>query len=66
MPYAESHGNFIFVDTKTDSVRLSAELLKRGVIVRPGPQWGFPNALRVSIGTANENMTFIQTLKALL
>ncbi|MDL2217193.1 histidinol-phosphate transaminase [Christensenellaceae bacterium OttesenSCG-928-M15] len=66
MTYAESHGNFIFVDTKRDAVKLNAELLKRGVIVRPGPQWGYPNALRVSIGTMEENKTLIEALKELV
>lgn len=66
MTYAESHANFIFVDMKTDAAKLNQELLKRGFIVRPGAQWGYPTHFRISIGTMEQNKRFIDTLKTLV
>ena len=47
-------------DFETES--LSEELLRRGVIVRPMRWMGFPNAIRVSVGTHEENETFLRVL----
>ena len=38
-------------------------LLKQGVIVRPIAGYGYPNAVRVTIGTQQENERFITALK---
>ena len=38
------------------------ELLKRGVIARPGDNYGLPRFLRISIGTEAENARLIETL----
>ncbi|MCE5236402.1 MAG: histidinol-phosphate transaminase [Clostridiaceae bacterium] len=63
MPCPQSHSNFVFTDTRMDAKLVYNELLKRGVIVRPGMQWGFPTSLRVSVGTMDENRAFIATMK---
>lgn len=42
------------------------ELLKEGIIVRPGKDLGLPNSLRVSIGIPEENEQFIIALKKVL
>ncbi len=65
MEYAPSHTNFIFVNIHMDCQKVFQELLKVGVVVRPGHLWGFPQHLRVSIGTMEENKTFIQELTKL-
>jgi len=41
---------------------LADEMLKLGVIVRPMAWMGFPEAIRVSVGTAEENDAFLRAL----
>ncbi len=69
-----SRGNFVLVDlavrgpAKTSGAALGASvfeaLLAKGVITRPVGNYGLPNHLRVSIGTAAENQAFLQALQA--
>ena len=42
---------------------MCSELLKRGVIVRHLKGFGWPECVRVSIGTIDENLFFIENLK---
>ena len=63
MPYAPSHGNFIYVDIGMSAAEANEQLLRRGVVIRPGTQWGYPSHIRVSIGTMEENEIFINALK---
>ncbi len=63
MTYAPSFGNFIFVDIGMPSQEANEELLRQGVIVRPGYLFDCPNYLRVSIGTMEENQHFIAALR---
>jgi histidinol-phosphate aminotransferase len=60
-----SVANFILIDFGFDADPLAAELMKHGVIVRPMRWMGFPNAIRVSVGTRAENEMFLQTLAEL-
>lgn len=55
--------NFLFLNFDLETESLSEELLRRGVIVRPMRWMGFPNAIRVSVGTHEENETFLRTLE---
>ncbi|MHB0913103.1 MAG: histidinol-phosphate transaminase [Armatimonadota bacterium] len=66
LPYAPSEANFVWVDVKSDCRRVFQELLKRGVIVRTGDIFGFPTFLRVTIGTADENRRFAESLREVL
>ena len=50
-----SESNFVFMVVGPDAKALSDDLLKLGVIVRPLGWMGFPEALRISVGTAEEN-----------
>ena len=50
-----SHTNFIFADLGPRATALYNELLHEGVIVRPLAWMGFPDAIRVSVGTHQEN-----------
>lgn len=60
-----SKGNFLLVRVG-DAARINAELLKRGVIVRPVANYGLPEFLRVSVGLAGQNVRFLDALKACL
>jgi histidinol-phosphate aminotransferase len=50
-----SEANFVFVPVGPEAKEISEELLHLGVIVRPLGWMGFPEALRISVGTAEEN-----------
>jgi histidinol-phosphate aminotransferase len=60
-----SVANFILAEFGYDTERLSEELTKQGVIVRPMRWMGFPQALRVSVGTRAENEKFLSVLRQL-
>jgi len=63
--FVPSVANFILVDFGFNAEPLAADLLKRGVIVRPMGWMGFPNAIRVSVGAQVENETFLRVLAEL-
>jgi histidinol-phosphate aminotransferase len=58
-----SFANFLLVELGYDADGVSGELLRRGVIVRPMRWMGFPQAVRVSIGTHSENEKFLHALR---
>jgi len=61
-----SHGNFLFVDLARPAAPVADALLARGVIVRPVPGYGFPQALRISIGLPAWNSKMVSALRAVL
>jgi histidinol-phosphate aminotransferase len=61
-----SQANFIMVDFGEKVEFLYEQLLKRGFLLRPLKAYGFPKALRISIGLPEENEAFIKNLKDLL
>jgi histidinol-phosphate aminotransferase len=61
LDYVPSVGNFVLVKVGP-AARVYAELLKRGVIVRPVANYGLPEWLRVSIGLPQENAAFLRAL----
>src|SRR6202165_5380627 len=50
-----SEANFVFMVVGPEAQALSDDLLRMGVIVRPLGWMGFPEAIRISVGTAEEN-----------
>jgi len=64
--YVPTETNFIFIDLKKDTKVIFEELLKKGIIIRPGVTWGCPDFIRVTIGTPYENKKFIQALKEVI
>ena len=66
LEYCPSQGNFIFFDLKADSSLIFEELLKKGVILRPVKNYGFPTHMRMSVGTMAENKKAIECLKDVL
>lgn len=60
-----THTNFLLL--KVDSSDAICDmLLKDGVIVRPGSDFGFNNHIRVTIGLPEENIKFVQALRKAL
>ncbi|MDQ2983257.1 MAG: histidinol-phosphate transaminase [Actinomycetota bacterium] len=50
--------NFVYAEVGGDSRPLFEQLLREGVIVRPTHGFGGPGAIRVTVGTAEENELF--------
>ena len=61
--YIKTEGNFIMLHVEPSGAEITDALLKRGVIVRPMAGYGYPNAVRVTIGTQQENERFIKALR---
>ena len=61
-----SVGNFMYVETGTDTSELFERLLHEGVIVRPLAGFGAPTAIRVSVGTPEELDFFAAALDKVL
>jgi histidinol-phosphate aminotransferase len=66
LKYVPSYANFILVDFKRDTAEVFDKLQRKGVIARPIREYGFPNALRISIGTEPQNEKLVRSLKAVL
>jgi histidinol-phosphate aminotransferase len=54
--------NFIFINLKKSADEVFIEMMKQGVIIRPLTSFGLPEAIRVSIGTKEQNEKFIAAL----
>jgi histidinol-phosphate aminotransferase len=61
-PAGPALGNFLYVEVG-DGRDLFERLLREGVIVRPLAGFGAPEAIRVSVGTAEENAFFASALE---
>jgi histidinol-phosphate aminotransferase len=48
-PYA-SQANFVLADTGVDDRALAERLLRRGLLIRPGSEFGCPGAVRITVG----------------
>jgi histidinol-phosphate aminotransferase len=59
-------GNFLYVEVGEDAPSLYDALLHEGVIVRPLAGFGAPTAIRVSVGTPEENEFFAAALGRVL
>lgn len=64
--YVKSNANFTWVNINTDSKKVFEELMKKGVIIRPGYLWGWDNWIRVSTGTVEQTEIFIAALKTVV
>jgi|UniRef100_A0A7C3UZV6 histidinol-phosphate aminotransferase len=64
--YLPSYANFVFVNFTSDSQVIYQRLLQEGVITRTLKEYNFPNALRVTVGTQEENEIFVAALKKVL
>jgi histidinol-phosphate aminotransferase len=61
-----SEANFVFIPVGPEARAISDDLLHLGVIVRPLGWMGFPEAIRISIGTADENDKCLSALGQVL
>jgi histidinol-phosphate aminotransferase len=62
LQFVPSCANFVLVHLGPETNRLADEMLRMGVIVRPMAWMGFPEAIRVSVGTPEQNDKFLGAL----
>lgn len=65
LDYFPAHGNFIMVDVKTTATDMFQSLLQQGIIVRAGFPV-YPNHIRVTVGSTEQNVKFIAALEQVL
>ncbi len=65
LEYVPSWANFLMVRVGNGR-RIYEALLRQGVIVRPMGVYGFPEHVRVTVGTPAENVRFIRTIEEVL
>jgi len=58
--------NFVFCDLGEDAAAVANRLQDEGVAVRPLGHWGAPNCIRVTIGTPEQNLAFLQAARRLV
>ena len=58
--------NFLFLETPIPGLELAAELLKKGIIIRPIANYGLMNHVRISIGLEHQNDYLIECLQEIL
>lgn len=61
-PAGPAVANFLFVEVGDDARPLFEALLRQGAIVRPMGAFGAPGALRITVGTPDENAFFAEAL----
>jgi len=66
LEYVPTYANFILVKVGYPSREVFKRLLQKGVIVRAMDGYGFPDHIRVTIGTMKENIFFIKKLREVL
>lgn len=64
--YVRSNTNFVLVDTGVETEPLVQECFKCGILIRGGKEFGYPTALRISVGTPPENEAVLSLLGKLL
>ena len=64
--YVPSRANFILVDVGRSAADIYQKLLRQGVIVRPMTPFGMETALRITVGTPEENRKLVKAMKTVL
>lgn len=65
LSYFPANGNFIMVNVGVPAVEMFQALLKLGIIIRAG--FGkYPNSIRVTVGSAEQNQKFVGALEQVL
>lgn len=64
--YFPSEANFFLIDLSQPADEVFERLLRQGVIVRSMRAYGFPDFVRLSVGTPEENKRFLRALDSVL
>ena len=66
LDYKKTESNFIFINLKKSADEFFLKMMADGVILRPLTSFGFPEAVRISIGTPEQNKKLVEALKKVL
>ncbi len=66
LSYYPSQGNFILIEMPQRVEEVCQFLLKKGILVRSGVDLGVPSAIRVTVGTSEQNEKCIGYLREML
>jgi len=55
--------NFVYCELGEDAGEVAKRLQSEGVIIRPLGPWGAPQAIRVTVGTPEQNTTFLHAFR---
>ncbi len=66
LKYFKSDANFVLFDTKRNAQYCFDNLLKKGIILRPVANYGFPKYLRMTVGDSLENEKAIAAIEKML
>jgi histidinol-phosphate aminotransferase len=66
LSYVPSRANFILADVGRSAADIYQKLLHHGVIVRPMTPFGMETALRITVGTPEENRKLVKALRSVL
>ena len=58
--------NFLYCELGEDAAAVAQRLQAEGVIIRPLGPWGAPTAIRVTIGTPEQNEIFLKAFKKVM
>src|SRR5579864_2017381 len=61
----QTWANFLYCEAGQDAAAFADGLRERGIAVQPLGLWGAPNAIRVSIGTPEQNQKFLAAMTSL-
>ena len=61
-----TQANFFLIDVKQNAGDVFEKMLRQGVIVRSMESYGYPEYIRISIGTHAENARFLKALQTAL
>ena len=66
LSFCPSAGNFVLVDLAQAAGPVNEALLRSGIIIRPVGNYGLPNHIRVTVGTAPQNEALLGSLSGAL
>ena len=58
-PTVTTWANFLFCELREDAAGFAQRMQAKGVIIRPLGAWGAPTAIRITIGTPEQNRIFL-------
>jgi histidinol-phosphate aminotransferase len=58
--------NFLYCELGDDAAAVASRLQTEGVVIRPLGPWGAPSAIRITIGTPEQNDIFLRAFKKVL
>jgi histidinol-phosphate aminotransferase len=58
--------NFLYCELGDDAAAVANRLQAQGIIVRPLAPWGAPTAIRITIGTPEQNEIFLRVFKKVM